>query len=218
MVVFGLGKKYAMENFPTTPSKSEIRRQARKRRAAQPNKSEVSRQILSRVMALTEFQNAATIMFYIDARDEVRTRWLLADLVTQHRPIVVPYCVEDRLDLFHIESMDELEMGAFGIFEPRRELRGLSQKMVDLAVIDLVIVPGVAFDRRGARTGHGHGYYDKLLSRTPPKTRLVGVSYECQIFDMIPSLPHDVVMDLVVTESAIYPASQAESLRHGVTE
>ena len=70
--------------------------------------------------------------------------------------------------------------------------------------IDLIIVPGVAFDRRGGRTGHGKGYYDKLLEHARLDTPLVALAFECQMFDEIPMQEHDVFMDKVVTEKASY--------------
>ena len=70
--------------------------------------------------------------------------------------------------------------------------------------IDLVVVPGVGFGRDGARMGNGQGYYDRLLERVRPDCVLVGLGYECQLFDDLIVSPHDVFMDKVVTESAVY--------------
>ena len=67
-----------------------------------------------------------------------------------------------------------------------------------------MIVPGVAFDRDGGRLGHGFGYYDKLLNRARPDAPLVALAFECQLFPQIPMQAHDVFMDKVVTESAVY--------------
>jgi 5-formyltetrahydrofolate cyclo-ligase len=67
------------------------------------------------------------------------------------------------------------------------------------------MVPGVAFDREGGRTGHGKGYYDKLLQHARPDAPLVALAFECQLFPEIPMQPHDIFMDAVVTEEAVYP-------------
>ena len=77
--------------------------------------------------------------------------------------VVVPYCVGRRLELFRLTDMDELAEGTFTILEPRPELRERPERRVDVAEVDLVVVPGVAFDARGGRLGHGQGYYDRLL-------------------------------------------------------
>jgi len=68
-----------------------------------------------------------------------------------------------------------------------------------------VVVPGVAFDRRGGRVGHGKGYYDALLGRVRPSIPLVGLAFECQLCDQVPMLAHDIWMSRVITERPIYP-------------
>uniref|UniRef100_A0A7C4QTC7 5-formyltetrahydrofolate cyclo-ligase n=1 Tax=Schlesneria paludicola TaxID=360056 RepID=A0A7C4QTC7_9PLAN len=185
-------------------TKQAIREQAHALRQAQPQKDELSRQIVARFMALPEYQAARTVLFYLDVRSEVRTRHSLPEALASGKRIVVPYCVDGELELFHLESTDELAVGMYKILEPRPELRTLAAKRVDVAALDLIMVPGVAFDRRGGRTGHGKGYYDKLLEHARRDTPLVGLAFECQLFDAIPMQPHDVFMDKVITETAVY--------------
>lgn len=184
--------------------KQQIREQAHANRNAQENKDELSRQIVARCMQLPEYQKAKTVLFYIDVRSEVRTRNDLANALLSGKKIVVPYCVDGELELFHLENNDELAIGMYKILEPKEELRSVESKKVDVKEIDLIIVPGVAFDRRGGRTGHGKGYYDKLLEHARLDTPLVALAFECQMFDEIPMQDHDVFMDKVVTEKASY--------------
>jgi 5-formyltetrahydrofolate cyclo-ligase len=187
-------------------TKKQIREQAHANRNAQENKDELSREIVRRFMELPEYRAAKTVLFYLDVRSEVRTRHSLADALAGGKKIVVPYCVAGEiLELFHLESMDELSVGMYRILEPKAELRNLSAKQVPVEEIDLIMVPGVAFDRRGGRTGHGKGYYDKLLEHARPETPLVALAFECQMFPEIPMQSHDVFMDAVITEAAIYP-------------
>jgi 5-formyltetrahydrofolate cyclo-ligase len=101
--------------------------------------------------------------------------------------------------------MGQLEVGMYKILEPKPELREVAAMKVDPQELDLVMVPGVAFDRRGGRMGHGKGYYDKLLERVRPEAPLVALAFECQLFPEIPVAPHDVFMSKIVTESAVYP-------------
>jgi 5-formyltetrahydrofolate cyclo-ligase len=98
-----------------------------------------------------------------------------------------------------------LAIGMYKILEPRIELRSLRENKVDVGELDLVMVPGVAFDRTGARMGHGFGYYDKLLEHARPGTPLIALAFECQLFPHIPTLDHDIFMDKIITEKAIYP-------------
>ena len=184
--------------------KKSIREQAHAARQAQTNKDEVSQAIVDRFMQLPEYQQAQTVMFYVDVRTEVRTRQALPAALASGKRIVIPYCVEGELELFHLESMDELELGMYRILEPKAELRGILAKRTPVEELDLVMVPGVAFDRRGGRTGHGKGYYDKLLEHALSKTPLIALAFECQLFPEIPMQEHDIFMDKVVTEAAIY--------------
>jgi 5-formyltetrahydrofolate cyclo-ligase len=184
--------------------KQAMRVRAQAARSAQPNKDALSRVICGKFAALPEYAAAATVMFYVDMRSEVRTRELLSAALGQEKRIVVPCCLGDRLALFVLESMEELAAGTYGILEPRRELRALAQRRADACELDLVMVPGVAFDRQGGRLGHGKGYYDKLLRGVRPDAALVALAFECQVFPEIPTGPHDVCMDKVITEKAVY--------------
>ena len=184
--------------------KQQIRDQAHANRNAQENKDELSREIVARCMALPEYQQASTVLFYLDVRSEVRTRNDLENALASGKKIVVPYCVDGELELFHLTHPDELSVGMYRILEPKPELRTLAAHRVEVQEIDLIIVPGVAFDRDGGRTGHGKGYYDKLLEHARPDTPLVALAFECQLFDKIPMQDHDVFMDQVITEKAVY--------------
>ena len=184
--------------------KRAVRRQAGARRQAQPDKDEASRIIWERLAALPEYAAARTVMGYVDFGSEVRTRPFLSTALEGGKQIVVPYCLADDLGLFLLSSIEELVPGTYGILEPKGDLREASDRRVDAGQLDLVIVPGVAFDRTGARLGHGKGYYDRLLARVRPDTALVALAFECQVFAQIPTEPHDVAMDAVITEQAVY--------------
>jgi 5-formyltetrahydrofolate cyclo-ligase len=190
---------------PMQEKKKELREQAHAARNALPNKDELSQKICETFVALPEYKAAKTVLFYVDVRSEVRTRNYLATALTHGKKIVVPWCnAEGELELFHLASMEELAIGMYKILEPRPEIRLLPDKQVDVKVLDLVMVPGVAFDRRGGRMGHGKGYYDKLLEHARPDTPLVALAFECQMFPEIPVAEHDVFMDKIITESAVY--------------
>ena len=184
--------------------KQEIRERAHAARNAQADKDAVSRVIVDRFMNLPEYAAAKTVLFYVDVRSEVRTRQHFPAALASGKRIVIPYCVEGELQLFHLESMDELSIGMYKILEPKPELRTVAVKQIPVEQIDLIMVPGVAFDRRGGRSGHGKGYYDKLLEHARPDTPLVALAFECQLFEEVPVQAHDVFMDKVITEQDVY--------------
>lgn len=190
---------------PPTP-KQLLREQARKNRVAQKDKDTISRRICEAFMALPAYQTAQTVMWYVDAGSEVRTRHTLPEALTHGKRVVVPYCIVEtnELELFHLEEMSELVEGAYKILEPRVELRARPEKILEPADLDLVMVPGTAFDPRGGRMGQGKGYYDRLLANARPDAPLVALAFECQIFPEIPVDAHDVFMDMVLTEANSY--------------
>ena len=194
-------------NPPTdlAQQKQRIREQAHAARNALPNKDELSRTIMDRFLALPEYKAGTTVMFYVDVRAEVRTRFALPEVLDHGNRIVVPWCNDKgELELFHLTSMDELAVGMYKILEPKPELRNLPEKQLQPEDLDLVMVPGVAFDRTGGRMGHGKGYYDKLLQHARPDAPLVALGFECQFFPSIPVGEHDIFMDKIISESAVY--------------
>ena len=185
--------------------KAEIRKIAFANRKNQEDKDNISRKIMATFVSQPEYNLAATVMFYVDVRAEVRTRHDLPDALASGKKIVVPWCNDDgELELFHLESMDELEIGMYKILEPRQDLRSLEQKRVAVEELDVIMVPGVGFDARGGRTGMGKGYYDKCLQHARADASLTAVCFDCQIFDEIPVQEHDIYMDKVITESTVY--------------
>jgi 5-formyltetrahydrofolate cyclo-ligase len=190
--------------------KNKMRREAYDRRNDQENKDEISAQAVARFMALPEYEKANTVMWYIDCRSETRTKpELLAEVAKGEKKIIVPYCTEDengenKLGLWWMESLEEMVVGKWKILEPPREMWGNPAKEVEPEELDLILVPGVGFDRNGGRMGNGQGYYDRLLEKARPDCPLVALCYESQLFDDILVAPHDVYMDKVITEDATY--------------
>ena len=97
-----------------------------------------------------------------------------------------------------------LAPGTLGILEPKPELRGQNDRRAQVQELDLLVIPGLAFDRQGGRLGYGKGYFDRLLRDARADALLAAVAFECQLFDAVPMQPYDVRVDAVVTESDIY--------------
>ena len=188
--------------------KSEIRKSGQIARKGQPSKDSVSDQIISRLRELPEYQVARCVLWYVSSQNEVRTQQAVAGAISSNKKVVVPFCEDRELKLFWLESMDELETGRYGILEPKKELRGDVSKKMAVTDVNLIIVPGVAFDSQGHRLGHGHGYYDKCLQDACPETTFVALAFECQMFNEIPMQDHDIAMNKVVTERTVHHATQ----------
>jgi len=111
---------------------------------------------------------------------------------------------EKRLEVFRIRSLEDLEAGAYGILEPMESRAERSSP----SVLDLVIVPGSVFDRRGGRYGYGGGYYDRFLANECPRATRVALAFSFQVRDNISLEPHDQLMDYIITENEIIRCSR----------
>ncbi len=189
--------------------KRKIRARAETNRHKQQNKGQLSRTICERLAGLPKYAAAETLLIYVDIPPEVQTRHFFPNIRSQNKRLVVPYCCGDELKLFWLDNIEELTPRAFGILEPRDALRDCASRTVDAAELDLVAVPGVAFDRSGGRIGHGRGYFDRLLGRVRSDTHLVGLAFECQLFPNVPMGEHDVYLDKVITEQAVYERAKS---------
>lgn len=181
--------------------KESIRRAGAEGRRGQPDKKAISGIITDRLMAMPEYRQATKVLWYIGVRDEVATLQAIPAALRQGKVIGVPYCVGDRLELFQLDDLDQLSRGAYGILEPRMELRPLADHRLSPAELELIVIPGVAFDQYGGRLGHGQGYYDRLLSLVPPTACRIALAFESQMMPRVPMEAHDVRMDYVVTQT-----------------
>jgi 5-formyltetrahydrofolate cyclo-ligase len=129
---------------------------------------------------------------------------MIQESLRKGKTVVVPKTdiKEKKLNLSTITCWDDLECGAYTIFEPKSE----RVKEVFLDSIDLLILPGVVFDEKGNRIGHGMGYYDRLL-QNKFHGHVVGLAFELQMVDSIPAEKHDVRVKRIITEERIITCS-----------
>lgn len=172
--------------------KSEIRRNIKRLRMmlSDMEKEEAASEVFAQLENTAAFMMADNILIYHSLPDELSTISFLRKW-NGRKHFFLPRVNGVNLDLLpYIEN--ELEKGAYDIEEPT------GSNLADVDDIDLMIIPAVAFDRRGNRLGRGKGFYDRLLSTT--KATKVGVGYEFQLMDELPSESHDVPMDMVITQ------------------
>jgi 5-formyltetrahydrofolate cyclo-ligase len=180
--------------------KRAIRKEALKKRdEISPDiKSVKGSLIKERLFSLPEFIAAKTVFFYASFRSEVETLSMIRESLKIGKRVVLPRVDKKRhrLMLYEIKDISELSPGYMGIPEP--SLSG--ERLVRLDDIELVIIPGSAFDCSGNRLGYGGGYYDILLSEGKRKVPVIALAYEEQLVDLIPSEVHDVKVDMIVTD------------------
>lgn len=175
--------------------KSELRRQVRASKKAIPleEKQRRSLPVMAQVESLPAFCSAQTVLLYWSMDDEVYTHDFVRRWYQQKR-LLLPCVDGDELRLRQYTGEDSMQPGPqFGIPEP------VGPEFVDYDAIEMIVVPGVAFDRQRNRMGRGRGFYDRLLKMTPHALK-VGVAFNFQIFDTIPTEPFDVPMDVVLSE------------------
>lgn len=190
-------------------NKKKQRRLAYDARNAQANKDKLSQIICNKFIVQPAYQQADTVMWYLHCRSEVRTLKAIISELNYSKRIVIPYCTKDQqgqniLGLWWLADFAELSAGTWGILEPPKSRWGEAGKEVSPEELDLIMVPGVAFDREGGRLGNGAGYYDRLLQQTRSDTSVVAVCYESQLCEKVSMEPHDVYMDAVITEENFY--------------
>ncbi len=189
--------------------KARQRQLAYAARDAQPDKDRVSAEICRRCIEQPWYQTADTVLWYAHCRSEVRTLLALSAALLEQRRIVVPYCtVDDKgdkcLGLWHLRDVGELRAGLWNILEPPRHRWLELDRQIQVAELDALLVPGVAFDRRGGRLGNGAGYFDRLLRDVRDDAVMAGVCYQSQLLPSVEMQCHDIYMDYVVTEQQVY--------------
>lgn len=184
--------------------KEKIRQEMLGLRRSQRKKErlEKSRAIKRKLFSLEDFVEARTVSFYLSMESEVQTYQMVTEALTIGKKIVVP-CIntaQGRLTLSEVKDPDkELVPGPYTILQPGEKYC----RPVPLDQVDLMILPGLAFDHRGHRLGFGKGFYDKLLSQKREGTMCVGLAFQFQVLDEIPALSHDVPMEIIITEKIV---------------
>lgn len=179
--------------------KDELRAKMREMRRNLPadEVTEKSAVIARSLLGISAVKDARTVCVYLSALKEPDTRGIIGALLSAGKRVAVPVTDEENvtLSLSYIDNASELARGAYGIYEPTVIRRA------DENDIDVIVTPGLAFDKRGGRMGFGKGYYDRLFEKTD--TLRIALCYDFQLLDKIPTEPHDAPMDIIVTEKRV---------------
>lgn len=184
--------------------KKELRKQvlAKRDRLTPGQRTSKSREIEERLFSLPEFRSARAVLFFASFRSEVDTGTMIRRALAFGKRVALPKVVGTGLELFEISDLDkDVTPGAWGIPEPHEP------RPVRAGEIDLIVVPGAAFDSRGNRLGYGAGFYDKLLAGFRGTT--VALAFEAQIVPQVPADLHDIAVGKIVTEKRVITAQSA---------
>lgn len=155
-----------------------------------------SKIITDKIVNMEVYKKSKVIFIYMDFKNEVMTIELIKKMLSENKRVAIPYTDTKNTVLIPSEiiSVDDLILNPFGYFEPK------NIEVVNIEDIDLVIVPGVVFDKNLNRIGFGKGYYDRVLNNMRSDAVKLAVAHEFQVLESIPSEEHDVKMDMVITE------------------
>lgn len=182
--------------------KKGLRKEIKEKRFAMDleQKKEADLIIEKNFLDLSAFVDCKSIFIYVSMEDEVNTLDIISKSLELGKKVYVPKVHNETKTMraLRIESLSDLnESGAFGILEPsweKEELKG---------AVDIILTPGLAFDKKGGRLGYGGGFYDKFFKIHKESNRVV-LSYEYQIVDEIPMEDYDERVNLIITEKNIY--------------
>ena len=142
------------------------------------------------------------MMFYVSMKKEVRTQEMIRRSLEMGKQVVVPSLKPDRKRItpsLLVDYESDLEEGVFGIQEPRAEC----VRSFPVEDIEIVLVPGVAFDVCGGRLGFGGGYYDEFLAGLSSGTECWGLAFEFQVVEKLPLTDRDVPVEKIITEERV---------------
>ncbi len=161
-----------------------------------------SKIIADNFLKLDIYQQSTNIMLYVATKLEVQTQEIIKSAHQDKKNIFIPLIIRGSHNLFPSLVKDfekELIRGDLGIFQPSKEF----YRICPPDILDLVIVPGVAFNVQGYRLGRGGGYYDRFLSQLEPRTISVALAFEMQILEEIPVEEKDIPVDYIITEKRV---------------
>jgi 5-formyltetrahydrofolate cyclo-ligase len=185
----------------TTTAKQRLRRQLldRRRAVAGADRAAAAAAVRRWVVGSGDWDAASTVLVYASCGSELSTEPLLVAALSAWKALILPRVTDDGgLRLHAIGALAQLSPGYRGIPEP-----GASLPEVAVTAIDLALVPGVGFDRRGGRLGYGGGWYDRLLAEPGWRCPIWGLSFACQIVDELPLDAHDRPVAAVVSETGV---------------
>lgn len=159
----------------------------------------LSRIIADKIISMPEFMDNSNVYSYMAFRNEVGTDYVIKYALNCGKKVAIPKVTGDDMKFYVLPQenfSEKLEKGYMGIIEPALDLDILSENK------GIIIVPGMAFDRKGSRIGYGRGFYDRFLAKNPNLIK-IGIAFDFQLFDEIEINQFDIPMDYIITETEL---------------
>ena len=184
---------------PLAEEKAAVRARMRAIRGAIPasERTALGERIESRVFDLPPLREARTVLLFYSFGSEVPTARMAQRLVREGRRVLLPFLEGPEMQAAELRPGEPAEATSYGPKEPAHRVA------VDSGEVDVVIAPGLAFDRSGYRIGYGGGHYDRYLRRLEPRAVRVGIGFSMQLVEEVPWERGDEQVHLVVTEQGI---------------
>lgn len=166
---------------------------------------EKSKLIQRYLFSVAEYKNSSFVMFYVSMKREVATLDAIKTALAKNKKVAVPLILKSKniMTPCEIKNLTDLKPGPFGILQPSEEKIQPSPCAQKLGSIDLIIVPGMAFDRKGNRVGKGKGFYDKFLKLIDATIPKIALAFSCQIVEQIPTTKNDIAVNKIITEDGV---------------
>jgi len=172
-------------------TKQELRERIIKLLKSQKEEERLTKSLIiqRKLFYMPEFKKACVVLFYASFNGEVDTFSMMEQALCINKKIALPRLNTENKDLIptQIKALGDLEVGSYGIKQPTKG------EPVALEAVDMVVVPGLAFDKNHYRLGRGGGHYDRFLKTLPSRIPTVGLAFDFQIVDTLPQIEeHDV--------------------------
>lgn len=179
--------------------KKEIRKFIKEKRAllTKDEKEILDNIIFKKIVNSQEYRKAKFIFIFVSYKDEIDTHRVIKKALIDGKVICVPKTIslEEGMYAAQITKFEDLEVGNYGILEPKSE-----NKRIEENLIDLCYVPGLAFDRVGGRMGYGGGFYDRFLIKIRNNCKKIGLTYSFQVLERVPMGENDIFIDGIITD------------------
>lgn len=183
--------------------KKELRKRIQNKRNSLQirDRKKRSKIIAEKFFGTAYYNNSNNILIFYPFRSEIDVTIIIRQALENKKNIILPRIHDQELKLFYVDNLKkQLESGTHDIMEP---IIGLCRP-AKISDIDLVVVPGISFDKNLNRLGYGGGYYDKLLLHIPEGVKKIALCFDIQVVDSIPVSEHDIKVDILITDTKIY--------------